>query len=161
MKPTADRVRELLSYDPETGVFRWRIRPYRSKTKLDDPPGFWRGKYLLIGIDGRQYFAHCLAWNYVTGEWPKTEIDHRDTNPSNNAFSNLREATRSLNNQNRRKAAACNPTGFLGVSRKRSRFTARITINSKKQHLGTFATAEEAYSAYVAAKRESHAGCTL
>lgn len=160
-KPTADRVRELLRYDAITGEFAWRVRPYRSKTRVDDKPGCIREGYLFIGIDGGQFAAHCLAWLCETGAWPASELDHRDTNGLNNSFRNLREATRTINNQNRRHAEARNRTGLLGVSRKGQRFPSRITVDGKKRHLGTFDTAQAAHQAYLAAKRELHAGNTL
>ena len=88
------RLRELLSYDPDTGLFRW------SKNKGSKDAGELAGcvspkGYILIGIDGCLYLAHRLAWLYVHGEFPEKDIDHRDQDKSNNRICNLRLATSS------------------------------------------------------------------
>jgi hypothetical protein len=161
---TAERLRELLNYDPDTGVFTRKTsaggecagkiagtrRRYR-KTRIE----------IGIGIDYADYRAHRLAWLYVYGKWPVGHIDHKDGNPLNNAISNLREATGSLNGQNLRKARRDNKSGLLGVSPNRLRWSASIKADGRKHHLGTFDTAEEAHAAYVAAKRKLHEGCTI
>lgn len=100
---TAERVRELLHYEPATGIFTRRIRT-SNRTKVGAIVGADNGKgYLQISVDWRLYSAARLAWLYMTGEWPKEEIDHINRVRSDNRFSNLREATRSSNNCNRRR----------------------------------------------------------
>jgi hypothetical protein len=160
---TADRLKEVVSYDPETGIFTWRegtpINLALRGAVAGGPQtthGYWR-----IGVDGRRYPAHRLAWLYVTGNWPQYGIDHIDGNRLNNKFSNLRDATAKTNNQNQRKPRSDNTTGFLGVSAYKDKFFAYIKIGRKVKNLGVFRTAEEAHTAYVAAKREHHAGCTI
>lgn len=110
----------------------------------------------MIRVDGRRYLAHRLAWLIMTGEWPATEVDHRDTDPGNNAWTNLRLATRSQNMQNRRAAGRNSATGVLGVSPCRSRYRAVIKTSGRIRHLGVFATVEAAEAAYLAAKVELH-----
>src|SRR5712692_928690 len=117
--------------------------------------------YLRIGICGGQYRAHRLAWLYMTGKWPIDQIDHKNAVKNDNRWKNLREATCAINNQNKRKALRNNRTGFLGVSRNGKGFIAQIKINEKRRNLGTYPTPELAHEAYLKAKRELHAGCTL
>lgn len=97
----------------------------------------------------------------MTGVWPEHEIDHRDTNGANNQWTNLREATRSINTQNIRKAKSGNTSGLLGVTRRRTSFIAQLCVNRRTVYLGSFPTAQEAHSVYLAAKRRHHEGCTL
>lgn len=112
------------------------------------------GGYIKIKVDGIQYPAHRLAWLYMTGEWPRHDIDHRDMNRVNNRFANLRDATRSQNKANQR-AYVGSATGLKGTYRiAEGRFRSIITIDGKRQHLGYFAIAEEANAAYLIAARQ-------
>lgn len=152
------RLKELLHYDPATGFFAWRISR-RGHTKAGDQAGaVFGGRYVQIKIDGIQYLGHRLAWLYVIGRWPSATVDHRDHCKSNNAWSNLREATASENSQNKIKATVNSASGLLGVSLRNGvkRVSAQIKINGKQIHIGTFGTPEEAHAAYVAAKRKLH-----
>ena len=159
----AERVRELLNYDPETGVFTWRVQRGGIASPGSIAGGITENGRRLIGVDGINYFANRIAWLYMTGEWPKGEVDHWDTDPSNDRWSNLRDVSRQVNQQNARKARADNKTGFLGVSigRRGVGFLARIFVNGKTECLGTYKTAEEAHAVYVEAKRRLHEGNTL
>lgn len=140
---TVERLRELLDYDPVTGVF------CRKNGKVAG--GGVAGRYWRVSVENERYYGHRLAWFYVYGVWPKEEVDHIDLNKWNNALANLREATpfQSCGNQSAR------PTNRLGVKgvRKAERnlkkpYSARIRINNKDLHLGYFASAEEANKAY-------------
>jgi hypothetical protein len=167
---SAARLRELLHYDRDTGVFTRRTDVLGGKGvgtvvahageiagTIDKQTG-----RVKISVDGCIYLAHRLAWLYVTGAWPINVIDHWDTNPSNNAWENLRDVTQVVNNQNRRDAARHNKSGgFQGVYRDGSRFRARIQVDGKKVSLGSYDTPEEAHQAFIAAKRLKHEGCTL
>jgi hypothetical protein len=146
---TRARLRELLRYNKKTGEFRWRKR---SDFSVDHVPGQGR---LFIIIDQRLYPAHQLAWFYVTGRWGRPTIDHRDGDASNNRWSNLRRATRSQNNANRRRPRH-NSSGYKGASLCRRTGNWRATINrkGKRIHLGMFTTSEAAHKAYVAAARK-------
>jgi hypothetical protein len=172
---SAEEVRALLHYDPATGVFKWRRRLLGSfatraagriwntkhagkTTGTDNGQG-----YLCICIRAVSYRAHRLAWLYMTGEYPKHEIDHKNGVCSDNRWVNLRDVTPSINQQNKRKAPVNSTTGILGVQKTKLKghpFTACIHIPKAGQvkKLGTFRTAEEAQSAYLAAKRELHPG---
>ncbi len=140
---TAERLKEHLSYDPLTGVFLWKPRRWRS---AKGEAGCLNAKgYLVITIDNRQYSAHHLAWLYVFGEWPREELDHHDTNRSNNRISNLREAEPIENRANTRPRGA---SGFKGVRKKSSRWEASIVHRGLYIYLGTFDTPELAAASY-------------
>lgn len=153
---TADRLRELLTYDSETGVFRWRVR--RSiKTPAGAVAGSLRAKgYLSVKIDFRTYYAHRLAWLYMTGAWPADQTDHINRVRSDNRWINLREATNSGNACN---SAQSKESGLpRGVYRKRKygRFQAQISKNKVWHNLGLHDTAEEAAEAYKRAATQLH-----
>lgn len=150
------RVREMLDYDPETGVFRRKTAWRRGRAV-----GASDGRYLVMSIDRRKVYLHRLAWLYMTGRWPENKIDHINGDPADNRFSNLREASDEINSQNLRSAKARNATGLLGVSRKRHRYEARIYFAGRQVRLGVFDAPEEAHSAYVEAKRKFHEGCEI
>lgn len=157
----ARAVREALNYNPESGVFSWRIKPSPA-IKIGDAAGYnMVGSYCLIGLNGVVYYAHRLAVLCVTGKWPEGEVDHRDGNKENNAWTNLLQCDRTINSQNIREAHSDSSTGFLGVSRHRSRFDAAIHVNGKRIRLGRYDTPEQAHAAYISAKRQLHAGNTI
>lgn len=151
---TADRLRDLLDYNSETGIFRWKVRVAR-RVRVGDIAGSADNGYREIRIDYTAYRAHRLAWLYAHGVWPK-EIDHINGVMDDNRLLNLRDATKSENQQNQRRAQSNNKTGLLGVSLRRGKFQAQIMASGKNLHLGYFATAELAHAAYVQAKRRLH-----
>ncbi|SRR5229473_5448021 len=157
---TQERLKELLHYNPETGIFIWLVRiAYR--IRIGDIAGYNSEGCIKIMINGDNYYAHRLAWRYMTGEWPSALIDHCNTIRNDNRWKNLREATYAINNQNQRKAHKNNNTGLLGVRRSGKFFQAEIKLHKKSHYLGTFTTPELAYEAYLKAKRDLHPGCTL
>lgn len=161
MTLSADRIRELLDYDVDTGVFRWRkgrqgIKAAGAVAGDATWNGYWR-----VCVDGRRYMAHVLAWLYMTGEHPAADIDHINGVRTDNRFGNLRVASRSENNQNQRRAHRDNKSGYLGVSPNRGGWAASININKRKHHIGTFDTPEQAHKAYLEAKREIHPAGTI
>jgi hypothetical protein len=159
MTLTAERVRELLSYNPETGVFTWLVdSPKGGQRRAGKAAGSVTGDgYHYISIRRRPYLAHRLAWLYVHGEWPSAQIDHRDGNRTNNAIDNLREANRSQNAGNSKRRRT-NTSGFKGVyfCSRTGRYVAQITCGYRK-HLGYFDTSKDAHAAYAVAA-EKHFG---
>jgi hypothetical protein len=153
---TRARLRELLHYDPETGEFRWLKRLCNS-VRVGDVAGCPNAfdRYWCIRIHRRNYPAHQLAWLYMTGGWGRPTIDHRDGNPANNRWNNLRRATSSQNNANRRRPRH-NTSGFKGVSlyRRTGKWRACISRNGRLISLGAFRTAQAAHAAYEAAAHE-------
>lgn len=150
---TAQRLREVLNYNPKTGEFTWLVA-LSKKTKIGSVAGTVRDGYINIQIDGQLNRAHRLAWLHMTGEWPKSLIDHRDLNRSNNRWINIRPASTIENNANW-PMLRTNASGYRGVRwyRANKRWSAQIGVNRKSVHLGYFDTAEEAHAAYcVAAK---------
>jgi hypothetical protein len=147
---TQARLLELLSYDAETGIFRWLVYRGGSRPKAGSIAGRLSDKgYVIIGIDDREYRAHRLAFLYMVGRWPVPEGDHRDLNRANNIWSNLREATRSQNMANT--SWHDNRVGFKGVYASGDKYAARIQFSGKATYLGTFDTAEFAGFIYAAA----------
>lgn len=141
---TRERLKALLSYDPLTGLFTWNghmrgVR--RGKTSVGHLAAHG---YITIRLDRKPYYAHRLAWLYITGDWPPEEIDHISGVRSDNRIANLRLANR-LGNLVNRPRRRDNTSGFKGVYKTRGgRFSTQISINGRPHYLGTFDTAEEA-----------------
>ncbi len=159
-----ERLKELLHYDPATGVFTWKVSSSR-KIKIGDIAGSLNPNgYLYIGVNGKVYIAHRLSWVYIHGALPADQLDHIDGNRSNNRIENLREATKAQNMQNQRVAHISNKTTeLLGACfhKASGKFQAQIRLSGKPRHLGFFPTAIEAHHAYLTAKRRVHDFCTI
>lgn len=158
----ANEVRDLLDYDPISGVFTWKMR--------SDGPARWNAEwvgrqagsvnhdgYISIGIRNRRYQAHRLAWAWMIGTWPDRDIDHVDGNRSNNQWQNLRKATKSQNSQNT-KIPKTNTTGVKGVcyDKNTGKWQSQIRCNGKRMYLGQFASISQAQAAYEMAARRLH-----
>jgi hypothetical protein len=151
----ADRLRELLDYEPGSGIFRWRQRVARC-VRVGDVAGYVHPSgYVFIKVDGTSYPAHRLAWLHVHGRWPNPHVDHRDGKRGRNALENLRECTVGENGQNLG-VYRSNTSGETGVTRCGGKWRARIDLAGKQRHLGLFANAAEARAAYLAAKGVLH-----
>lgn len=163
MKPrvTADRLREVLHYEPSTGVFTWKVALGPAAK-----PGSMAGTISKrgrrhIAIDGTVFVAHRLAWLYVHGEWPNGQLDHRNLDKLDDRIENLRVTDAQGNSANKR-VFRNNRLGVKGVGmpyrpRKTStriRYRARIRVNDKLIHLGYFSTPELANAAYEVAARK-------
>lgn len=157
-KITAEFVRELFHYDPETGVFTRRVTRQGMHGKAGNIAGTRKPNgYVSISILGANYRAHRLAWLYVHGTWPAGQIDHINRVRSDNRIANLRSVACAENIQNRDRQGN-NASGFKGVFRAKGnrRWTAQITANGVQMHLGTYETAEAAHAAYCAAAARLH-----
>lgn len=153
---TQERLKELLHYDPETGLFTW-LEARGKYVKAGHVAGHTDDYgYIRIGVEGRHQRAHRLAWLYMTGEWPALEIDHIDRDKTNNRWSNLREADRATNTYNVAKKKH-NTSGFSGVSRSGGRWTANVRIRGRVVHLGCFDEKTEAAAAVQGAARAREA----
>lgn len=146
------RLKELLQYDPETGVFTWKRR---RGAKRATAGCYNRLGYRLIGVDYDLHMAHRLAWLYVHGEWPPSHIDHINGDPSDNRIANLRLATQSQNGANAR-LRSDNTSGYKGAYwfKPVKRWMSSICKDGKQVHLGYFDTAEQAHAAYMNAAKE-------
>ena len=151
---TQERLKELVDYNPETGVFTSKVKRGNS---------IWPGKvlgskdsygYIQFMLEGRMYRAHRLAWLFMYNEEPEI-IDHIDRNKSNNKISNLRPATKEENAQNV-ELIKTNKSGVRGVSWSSARecWTASIYVNGASEFLGEFDTLEEAAEARREAEKE-------
>ena len=154
---TQERARELLDYDPLTGVFLWK--PGRRGCKAGDVAGSIDSRgHRRIGIDSNHHMAaHRLAWLYVNGEMPRGELDHINGIYDDNRICNLRECDRSGNMQNAGMFKT-NTSGYTGVTwhRKCRKWAAQIWVNNKRMYLGLRETKEEAYALYLAGKAKYH-----
>ena len=159
---TAERLREVLDYDPETGVFTRLVWTSNCVRVGDAVRGCPDGDgYLRIRVDKASYQSHRLAWLWVHGEWPVHQIDHINGVKHDNRLINLRDVTQSVNTQNLKRARANNASSLLGVAPDYYRWKSQITADGVTFHLGTFDTPEEAHQAYIGAKRLIHPGCTI
>jgi hypothetical protein len=159
---TAELLKQMVRYDPYSGIFTWRVP--RKSQKAGDCAGSTTGRYIRISLFDRPYSAHRLAFLYMTDAWPNGPVDHINGDKRDNRWCNLRQADATINAQNVRKPSKRNGLGLLGVSppqRGRTQFKATIQVDGKSVHLGYYKTAEEAHEAYLKAKRSLHAGATI
>lgn len=145
--PTQEKIKSILFYDKELGVFTWRIKP-RSAMFAGDVAGKTNHNgYQMIGFGYRQYQAHRLAWIYEYGEWPRGQIDHINGIKTDNRISNLRVVDTRGNSINRKVHRSGKLPG-AHFDKRHNRWQALISINGKNTHIGMFATDKEAARAY-------------
>lgn len=136
---SADYVRHLLHYDPLTGVWTWVNPVLRSKMRRGDVAGSIDSNgRRKIRIESGYYYSARLAYLYITGEWPKEQMDHKNRIKDDDRWENLREATQSQNSYNR--AWAESSGDLRGIRFNGNKFT--VSIGCK--YLGNFVTLEEA-----------------
>lgn len=156
MQLTQARLKELLSYDPETGIFT------RLKNVANVKAGALAGcpdkdGYMQIRVDSKLYKSHRLAWLYMTGEAPPARIDHKDVDPANNKWGNLREATAATNAWNSG-IAADNTSGVKNVHRhsKSGKWYVEVSANKERHRQGPFDSPKEAALAAQQARSKLH-----
>ena len=160
MTLTQNIVRALLDCDYEAGTLTWRYQPYATGQRN----GRWAGRpaftrkdkdgYKCGEILGKKYLAHRVIFLHAHGYLPE-EVDHENGNPGDNRISNLRPATRSVNQRNKKKMSN-NTSGITGVSYNKAsrKYEAKVKCYGKRHYLGMFATPEEAGQAVIAKRKE-------
>jgi len=139
--------RFFFDYDPTTGVLSWKHSIGRRKAGTE--AGCIGGKgHRKVHLFGADYQTHRVIWLWMTGEWPKQEIDHINRVRDDNRWLNLRDVTRAVNMEN--KVPRYPGSGVR--ERDPGRFTAQIRVGKRSVHLGTFGSAEMASAAVAAAR---------
>lgn len=158
---TAQQVRDILRYDPKSGIFTWAVT--KGHKRAGSKAGtVGKGGYLTICVDGRGYRAHRIALLFNLGRWPVGDVDHINGNTADNRIANLRECTHAENMQNmsapRTHSGKPKSSKFAGVSWNKSCaiWRSQIRVNGKIVYLGRFMSEEAAHSAYVNAKAKFH-----
>lgn len=170
--PSPDELRQLLNYDPETGLFVWKRRPEemfeaRGSIARATGAGCWNGRwagrpafglctthgYMIGSIQFQKVRAHRVAWAMHYGAWPNSEVDHINGNRADNRINNLRLVTSSENKQNMKRRTDC-PSGVTGVYwwPQSEKWRVQIAARGIRQHIGMFKTFEEAVAARKAAE---------
>ncbi len=152
-----ERLKHLFSYDAETGLFVSNVR--RGPQKAGTVAGTINSRgYIIIRVDTKNYAAHRLAWVFAYGEWPIGYIDHMNGVKTDNRLCNLRCVNQSENIQNVSKPHIDNVSGYLGVSKNKKKWRAKIVLGGTIYRLGTWPTTHEAHAAYLGAKSVLHTG---
>ena len=147
-RPCLKRLKKMLSYDADTGNFRWRLSP-RNRTMAGDRAGYHNDQgYLLVTVDGYKFRLHTLAWAFTHGEFPVNQIDHINRVRDDNRITNLREACQVVNMHNASKRSD-NTTGVTGVYFRKDtqKYFAQINSHGKTYRLGNFERFEDAVKA--------------
>lgn len=154
-------LQQLLDYDPETGTLKWKVDFGHHKAGTEAGRIHKRRKHgraaVEINLGGFTYQAHNLIWSIVTGKQPENEVDHKNRDPADNRWENLREADRSQNQANTA-LYENNQSGRRGVHfiARLNRWRAIISVKGKNEHLGYFNTAEDAAAAWERRAQEIH-----
>jgi hypothetical protein len=154
---TQSELKELVKYEPDTGVFTLVKHRHGTTRKIGEELGsLTKSGYLETCINQKRYYLHRLAFLYMTGEIPFGVVDHINGNPSDNRWVNLRCVDHKANAENTSKLRTDSTTGYSGVHRWHGKYRAKINSGGKQIHLGTFETAEQAAEAYQLAKPIYH-----
>lgn len=148
----AATARMHFTYDSDTGVLRRRTRPTNSVQVGDIAGSKGKKGYLLVGLLGRKYLVHRLAWLVFYGEWPKGQVDHINGVRTDNRMCNLRDVSATVNSMNRN--ATHNTSGHIGVSWMSAarKWRAQICTDGVVTYLGIYANLSTAVAVYNAEK---------
>lgn len=148
-------------YDPATGILKNKVSGHGIVIGARAGVFAYRDRAHTIPKDRRlavcrkTYVEQNIIWLWMTGTWPKHEVDHVDHDPFNNKWANLREAEDSENNANRR-----SPNRKVGrlkwVTQRRGKYEAQVQWRRKHYHVGVFPTEQEAHDAAYAVARRLH-----
>ena len=153
---TQEELQEILHYNPETGIFTWKINANRNRAmKGTEVSSISRNGYGTVVYKRKRYGTHRLAWLYIHGKFDTNlQIDHINHNRLDNRICNLRLVTRREQNMNLglRKD---NTSGVTGVKFRedRGKWEARIRVDNKRYELGHYVNKEDA----VKARKEAEA----
>jgi hypothetical protein len=147
-------VRERLHYDPDSGELTWATRPHNSRQWIGKPiKGLTPNGYIDTTIEKKHVLGHRVAWFLYYGEWPTSDIDHINGIRNDNRIANLRLAT-GTQNQGNRKARGKRYLKGVSLRCDGRKFVAKIKTYGVVRHLGCFQTEEEAHQAYMRAAQE-------
>lgn len=154
---TQDYLKSILHYDPDTGVFTW-LKKLSNNTKVMGVAGtIAQDGYVKIRINSQGYPAHRLAWFYFYGTFPQEQLDHINLNRSDNAIKNLRIASHS-DNQRNKKISKSNKSGYKNVSwcARAKKWKVGLKVNGKSIHFGYFSDVNDANIAATNARNLMH-----
>lgn len=151
---TQERLKELLDYDPHTGIFTHKLS--RGSLKGSQAGTACKLGYHRIQIDYQLHLAHRLAFLFMEGCFPKENVDHRDGNPSNNCWSNLRECTQKQNIQNSLGSGKFYKNVYFTKGPRKKPFNVKVEVEGRPKSFGYYATPEEANEVAIILRREIH-----
>lgn len=154
---TAERLRELLAYDPETGIFTWKTTMGSRAVAGQQTDSLDDHGYVRIRVDKRLYRAHRLAVLYMSGSFPPADVDHINLNRADNRWKNLRNATRTVNARNTN-LRSDSTSGLKNVSwhKATGKWQVNLAAGGKNIHIGLFADKELAAQAAAEARSKYH-----
>lgn len=150
---TQERLKEVLDYDPESGVFTQKLRTSQ-RVKVGEQPGCITDGYRIITIDASHYRAARLAFLYMDGYLPENDVDHINQIRDDDRWKNLRHVSRSCNIKNfgNRKDNTSGVKGVVIINGP-NKWKAQITVNGKNINLGHYYDFDDAVCARLAAEQ--------
>lgn len=155
-KQRMERLNSVLRYDSESGHLYWKEDRGRHKVKGKIAGYAHCEGYVAVGLDGKRFLAHRVAWMLTYGTWPDEWIDHVNGNRSDNRLVNLRECSPSENNSNRKNGPGRDLPKGVSFHRRTGKYQAHVRKSGRVVYSGLFASVEEAAVAYVANASIAH-----
>lgn len=150
---TAARLRELLHYEPKTGV--WTVIKAYGRRRVGEKVDHILGKYRGITIDGKQYLSHRAAWLYMKGQWPTITVDHKNRKKNDNRWSNLRSASYQQQMCNS-KLRSGTKSLHKGIFKLKEVYKVYFDWDYQRTYLGTYKTLKEAMKVRTAYEIKFH-----